>query len=203
MTGPTFRHLEETELNDLADGTVVEPPEEWIAHLRWCPTCRERLERIRALLDRAGSLTPEIDPGSDGWSTLRAQLTTRARAPRPPRSWIPIGLAAAVVLGLVAVALERRARSGGSQVVALDSTPASSEQSKTEQDLLAELELERGLLRPETVDQLEDELRVINAAAAELQSALARDPGNPTLRRLLAASNEQKAALLKQLGNAS
>jgi hypothetical protein len=204
MTEPSFRHLEDAELNDLADGTASGPPPEWLSHLRWCPSCRERLDRLRDLLERASHLTPELDPGREGWAALRSAIP--AQSPRATRlkSWLPIGLAAAVIIGLAYAALFLGTRPRDIAALGeVDSSRASSRQSKTEQDLLAELELERGLLRPETVDELEDDLKVINAAVAELEAAIARDPANPTLRRLLAASDEQKAALLKRLGNAS
>ena len=202
MTEPSFRHLEEAELNDLADGTVTSAPDEWTSHLRWCPACRERLEGIKGLLARASRLTSELEGGGGDWATLRARLAP-AVAPTPGRFRLktPLLLAAGVLLAVVG-ALVTRQRLDRSTGVA-DSTGTGSRPSKTEQDLLTELELERGLLRPETIEQLEDDLKTINAAAAELEAAIARDPNNPTLRRLLAASDEQKAALLKQLGNAS
>ena len=59
------------------------------------------------------------------------------------------------------------------------------------------LAVERGRLRPETVALLERNLAVIDAAIAESRAALARDPANADLRRLLAAASRHKVELLE------
>src|SRR5205823_196499 len=64
-------------------------------------------------------------------------------------------------------------------------------------------ELQRALLRPETRASLDRDLRTVDVAIAELKDAVARDPNNPALRRLLASSYRQKIDLLKRVGNAS
>jgi hypothetical protein len=68
--------------------------------------------------------------------------------------------------------------------------------------LLNRLELERSMLRPETVRSLDHDLRVIDQAIAELKLAVARDPRNAALHQLLASSYRQKAELLKRVANA-
>jgi hypothetical protein len=72
-----------------------------------------------------------------------------------------------------------------------------------EQELLADLEMRRSSLRPETSSEIDSSLTVINEAIAELRAASARDPKNATLRQLLAASRERKVELLRQTENAS
>ena len=59
------------------------------------------------------------------------------------------------------------------------------------------------MLRPETAEALARDLRVVDVAIAELKEAVARDPNNPALRRLLATSYRQKVDLLKRVSNAS
>ena len=73
----------------------------------------------------------------------------------------------------------------------------------TEQELLADLEMRRSSLRPQTSSEIDSSLKVIDQAIAELKAASARDPGNATLRHLLAVSIERKIELLKQTENAS
>lgn len=73
----------------------------------------------------------------------------------------------------------------------------------TEQELLADLEMRRSSLRPQTSSEIDSSLKVIDQAIAELKAASARDPGNATLRHLLAVSLERKIELLKQTENAS
>jgi len=50
---------------------------------------------------------------------------------------------------------------------------------------------------------LDRDLKVVDVAIAELKDAVARDPANPALRQLLAASYRQKVDLLKRASNAS
>ena len=69
--------------------------------------------------------------------------------------------------------------------------------------LLDELELRRSTMRPATAASVDRDLRIIDGAIDELTDALARDPDNPALRQLLAASYRQKRDLLKQADNAS
>jgi hypothetical protein len=73
----------------------------------------------------------------------------------------------------------------------------------TEQELLADLEMRRSSLRPETSSEIDSSLKVIDNAIAELRAASARDPKNATLRQLLAVSRERKIELLRQTENAS
>ena len=71
------------------------------------------------------------------------------------------------------------------------------------QALLDKLELQRALLRPDAAVALDRDLKVVDVAIAELKDAVARDPANPALRQLLAASYRQKVDLLKRASNAS
>jgi hypothetical protein len=71
------------------------------------------------------------------------------------------------------------------------------------ESLLEELELRRATMRPATAATVDRDLRILDGAIDELTDALARDPNNPALRQLLAASYRQKRDLLKQVDNAS
>jgi hypothetical protein len=69
--------------------------------------------------------------------------------------------------------------------------------------LLDELKLERARLAPETRATIDDDLKTVDLAIAELQAAIARDPTNPALRSMLASSYRQKVDVLKKISNAS
>ncbi|MGI8547147.1 MAG: hypothetical protein ACR2M1_07415 [Gemmatimonadaceae bacterium] len=73
----------------------------------------------------------------------------------------------------------------------------------TEQELLADLEMRRSTLRPETSAEIDSNLKVIDQAIAEVEAASARDPRNAALKQLLAVSRERKVELLRQTENAS
>jgi hypothetical protein len=117
-------------------------------------------------------------------------------------------MAAALVVAVIAVGLRTSARrpapgartqATASLIAVADSAQAYEEEAQT---LLNQLELRRAMLRPEAVVAIDHDLRVVDAAIAELKEAIARDPGNPALRRLLAASYRQKVDVLKRVGNA-
>ncbi len=65
-------------------------------------------------------------------------------------------------------------------------------------DLSATLDSERGSLSPETIAKLRESLKIIDAAILEARNALAADPANRTLIRMLSTSYEQKVDLLKR-----
>jgi thioredoxin-like negative regulator of GroEL len=69
--------------------------------------------------------------------------------------------------------------------------------------LLDDLKLQRAQLAPETRAAIDDDLKTVDLAIAELQAAVARDPRNPTLRTMLASSYRQKVDVLKKISNAS
>jgi hypothetical protein len=68
--------------------------------------------------------------------------------------------------------------------------------------LFNRLALERSLVRPEALASIERDLHVVDSAIAELDAAVARDPKNPVLRRLLASSYRQKVGILRRVANA-
>jgi hypothetical protein len=68
--------------------------------------------------------------------------------------------------------------------------------------LFNRLSLERSLLRPEALRLIDRDLHTVDAAIAELDAAVARDPNNPVLRRLLVSSYREKVDILKRVGNA-
>ena len=65
-------------------------------------------------------------------------------------------------------------------------------------ELSAELERARGRLAPATVRIIERNLAVIDSALAETRRALAQDPGNATLERLVIAAWRQKMDFLRR-----
>jgi anti-sigma factor RsiW len=217
-------HLTEEERHALAEGSL--PPEQLPpieAHLRGCAACSDDVARIKTLMTRI-SEAPVITgrpPLDELWPSIRSRIEAskvvalspnairlegRRRARRVGSSII---VAAALVIA--AVMLGERARARGSLQTAqlgdttsltavADSAHAYEEEA---QMLLNQLELRRSMLRPEAVVAIDHDLRVVDSAIAELTEAIAHDPNNPALRRLLASSYRQKVDVLKRVGNAS
>src|SRR5262249_51399392 len=124
----------------------------------------------------------------------------------PALRWVAVPIAALVIIGVgLSVWLwsaTRASNAPGAQSMAVvaESTQAYQDEAKA---LLNRLELQRAMLRPETAASIDKSLRVIDGAIAELEDAVARDPNNPELRRMLASSYRQKIDLLKRIENAS
>jgi hypothetical protein len=161
-------------------------------------------------------LWPEIHERIERGKVVALGTQPEAAAPLPPQkkiSWLwlaPIGVAAAVVIALFALPGKRAtqdrqttsmvADTGTTLVSVVDSSYAYEREA---QALLDKLELQRALLRPDAAQALDRNLHVVDVAIAELKDAVARDPANPALRQLLAASYRQKVDLLKRASNAS
>jgi len=197
------------------------------AHLRDCAACADDVERIRALVTAARDAARDAPLPDDLWPAIRSRIEARkvvamSGAPMSstgslrPRPVARVGAlvtfgaltAAALMLGVID---NRRPPANGpadpgaqrsaavTATTVADSTRAYQQEA---QQLLDRLELQRALLRPEAARALDDDLRTIDAAIAELQDAIAHDPENPALRQLLASSYRQKVELLRRAGNA-
>lgn len=217
-------HLTESERQLLAEaappGAIDDAPS---AHLSQCAACADDVARLRTVMSRARELARGAPLPDDLWPSIKSRIEARkivtigadvapiqrVRRAAPSMTAL-VGLAtltaAAVVLGV----LDNRApgaaageATGGPPSVPTtmiaDSTRVWAEESK---QLLDRLQLQRALLRPDAAQALDADLRTIDAAIAELEDAIARDPANPALRQLLASSYRQKVELLKRAGNA-
>jgi hypothetical protein len=65
-------------------------------------------------------------------------------------------------------------------------------------DLERTFDAGRATLRPETMRVIEDNLRTIDLAIAQADSALRRDPGSAYLNQYLAATMQRKLKLLRR-----
>ena len=215
-------HLTEEERHGLADGSLSpDRRAEADAHLAGCADCAGDVVRLQSLMARlkqpSDSARSELDAL---WPAIRARIergkvvslgadsTVRRSRSTVRLAAIVAGVAAAVVL---AFALGRESRPQADDVVTpgIHTTPivsiadSSGIYQQDVESLLEELELRRAMMRPATTADVERNLKIVDSAIAELTDALARDPNNPALRQLLAASYRQKRDLLKQADNAS
>jgi hypothetical protein len=214
------RHLTEAERHDAADGSLAPEQQATVAeHLAQCAPCADDVARVRNLMTRVRETPPDLDV--DLWPDIRSRIerekivqlsATTGEMPvvrrRPARSWLAlaaVGVAAALIL-FVALPISHEGESGSrtaadamsSEVqLVVDSTR---EYEREATILLNELELRRAMIRPQLRSSLDHDLRAIDDAILELKEAIARDPNNPALRRLLASSYKQKVDLLKRVG---
>lgn len=210
------QHLTEAERHDVADGSA--PPglaASAAEHLAHCEACARDVSRVRELMTRIRTAPPpSLD--ADLWPDIRArierekivQLAAAATAPHPGRRftrmliWTSAAAAAAVLLVLLPRTRNSK-RAAPTPSAATELRLAADSANAYEREatiLLNELELRRVMLRPQLRSSLDRDLEIIDDAILELKEAIARDPNNPALRRLLAASYKQKIDLLKRVG---
>ncbi|MFI5232896.1 MAG: hypothetical protein ACHQSE_10345 [Gemmatimonadales bacterium] len=150
------------------------------------PAIRERIEGAKVVaLPSAGTTMP---------------AARRAKLPRAV-AWTGVAVAAGAALFMYGRnASHREAPPAAVTMTAgADSTGFYEEQARILFDRLA---LERSLVRPEALASIDHDLHVVDSAIAELDAAVARDPANPVLRRLLASSYREKVDILRRVANA-
>ena len=170
------------------------------AHLATCSACEAALLASAGAPVGIAALSRSIEPESDLWPAIRERVVS-GRGPRRRIAVPRWALAAAAVLlivlssGVTAVLLRpgEPATMAGGGVGALEA-----EYSAVSEDLTGALEQARASLSPETLATIERNLRIIDAALDETRQALARDPGNEALGRMVVAAWRQKVDLLRR-----
>ena len=170
------------------------------AHLAGCAACRAALAELRGLVANAHALPQRIEPPRELWTGIAARITERPPARgtvwwRERAFWAGVSAAAATLVLVLGVhRLTGPARPSGPVegwgVVEADYQRATAELART-------LAAERHRLRPETVALVERNLALIDAALGEARAALAEDPGNADLQRLVVTAARQKVELLQ------
>lgn len=197
-------------LDDYVDGTLPEAESrELEVHLQGCAGCREEERQLRGLLAEAAAFAREVSPSRDLWPGIAERIRPERRglAFLPPgRWWSAAGLAAAAALAvaLVSSLVGREAP----PAAPVSPTPVRAEESalrdaeadyaRATSALLAALQQRRDL-SPETLASVQRNLDVIDQALGEVRTALAKDPGNPELTRMLAATHRKKVDVLRRV----
>jgi hypothetical protein len=190
------------------------------AHLTTCTECRETLDELRRVVDRARGLDDRL-PSKDLWSGIATRIGAKAvvpidRARVPARTArrlsfsVPQALAAGIALMIVSSgAVWLSLRSHGSAQSPADTSrsidmPAAWHQVDSSVDpvvagLRTTLQQNRGQLRDSTVRILEKNLAIIDSAIAEARRALDADPNNNYLNHHLADVVRRRADLLRRV----
>lgn len=210
-------HLTEERLNDYVDGCL--PPDERREaerHLELCEECRGEVDALRSLLREVAGLPAEIAPPPELWTGIREE-TVELPARRRGALWeMRYGLAAAAVVlvaltsaltvtltrqrapaALPAVTVQEPARPAAAASLAAF-REAEAEYVRTASDLEAVLRARRGQLSPETVEVLEENLRIIDGAIRDARAALAADPASADLPHLLSSMYREKIDVLER-----
>ena len=192
------------------------------AHLHACATCAEELNALRRVVAYAGMVASEdTAPARDLWSGIHARIApasrdTKAAARRISLSLAQLAAAAVLLIAVSATAawiLRGRAPvnpAAGSSVIQAEVEPtapasdarlvnfADAQYDAAVSDLELALHERRNDLNPRTVEILERNLKLIDAAIAQARQALEEDPGNTYLNRHLVESRQRKLELLRR-----
>ncbi|HMI57512.1 MAG TPA: hypothetical protein VK511_05660 [Gemmatimonadaceae bacterium] len=215
-------HLEEDDRQGAADGTLdADRMREAYAHLAVCGECAADVQRLRMVMMRTREAPVAIETQEDLWPAIRARIdrskivplgvtnAANARGARR-RPWLAIASTAIAAALLIAALMEMQrwrpsdvAEVPAAADVAFASAADSSRMYENEaRRLLNELEMQRAMMTPAARASLDSDLVVIDRSIAELKDAVARDPRNVSLQRLLAASYRQKVELIERANNA-
>ncbi|HEY2848819.1 MAG TPA: hypothetical protein VGI97_03005 [Gemmatimonadaceae bacterium] len=180
-----------TEPEDLEDQRVLKLRERVRADSAAHPVPEELWPAIRERIEGAKIVAlPSAEP---------AMLTARRANVRRTVAWSAAAVAAGAALFMFGRRTVPPALPAATVTNAADSTGFYEEQARI---LFNRLSLERALVRPEALASIDHDLHVVDSAIAELDAAVARDPANPVLRRLLASSYREKVDILKRVANA-
>jgi hypothetical protein len=207
-------------LDDYVDGVLAEDDAAAVEqHLASCAACRAAEQSTRRLLAHAAALPRSVAPPRDLWPDVERTIARRGLAGmfawRQP--WL-LAAAAAVFVAVLAGVAWRSEPVGGVQSVAIptaggpslepvamvpvaDPTLAEAEREyeAAARTLLAVLEQRRSRLAADDLARVEDNVAVIDRALAEVREALAKDPVNPELNRMLVATHRKKVDVLRRV----
>lgn len=165
------------------------------------------------LLAKAAELPRDVVPQRDLWPAIAAQITKTGNAPAKPAFRWPLALAAAFLVasvsGLLTWSLTRDPQPAGSAVIAQDPAAATdlvpvrygpnsgltAAELAARDALLVQFHEAVATLKPETRDAIAKNLAVMQAAADEIDAALAQDPASGMLRGMLAGTYKQELNL--------
>lgn len=202
-------------LSEFLDGELpAGEARECEAHLGTCAECREELEALRAIRDRAAALG-DVPAPEELWPGIASRIAAEAPGrvlPLPRRriaAWVLPAAAAAVITVVAALAFfAGRGVTGRAASNAVPAPAASGEAALASYDPVAvdgevaelqrALDRGRGKLDPQTVAVLEENLRVIRRATDDARRALAADPANRELQDYFAATVQSKLRLMRR-----
>lgn len=228
MTRPTDCDALRELLDERLDGGLdAERSARLESHLGVCADCRTAAAQLETLRTATDRLPRELEPARDLWPGVERRLEPRrgwlhsvaALMDSALRRPAPFFAAAAAGLALtVAVWIWRTepAPTGSPTAtpasLAVDAESiASRNRARAElarfedgvllahQDLLEAVQSQPDRFSPETLEALEENMRIIDQAIGQIRTALDDDPFNHRLNLLLAAQYQHEVQLLKRL----
>jgi hypothetical protein len=206
-----------TRIDDFVDGELAPSTRDEVArHLSQCAACRDDEQGVRALLAATAARPRELTPGRELWPGISERMRVVVPFPRPAARFQPLALvaAAALLIALSSLVTWRIARPSETRLAARPAEPqgtliahapatglleAETEYARATDELLLALQERRDSLAPETLVEVEQNLRAIDGALKSLRQALADDPGNQQLTHLLTGTHKRKVEALRRV----
>ena len=208
-------------LDEYVDGSLAEAEFQALEmHLAECEACRREERLLRALLAHAEALPEEKMPERDLWAGIAAQIRD-GNVVRGPASWWrnPAALAAAAAVVIAVSGALLVVRPGGTPGPSAGASPsaegvrqlaavtasqaglreAEREYARATADLMQVLEAQRPTLSPETARTIEENLKTIDQALAQVRAALEKDPTDARLAHLLTTTHQKKVDALQRI----
>lgn len=178
-------------------------------------------DREDPLLAKAAELPKEIEPSRDLWPGIAARLAESPRAAGARRRNWPMALAAgfvvAAVSALLTFSLVRAPGPAAPAVVAATDAPGadivpvnygpnsglSTQELAARDELVARFREKFATLRPDTREAIVKNLAIMQAAADEIDAALAKDPASGMLKGMLVGTYKQELQLYSTVVTAS
>ena len=193
-------------LDDFVDGELAGPERARVdEHLAACAGCRAEEARLRALLGEAAALPREVAPPADLWP----HIERRIRVSRGGGAWTRHLAAAACLALALGGALTARSTRGPApaseptpQAVALEAADVEQierDYERAASALLVKLRGQQDRMSPETVAQVEESLRTIDAALEQIRAALKQRPEEPALHLMLTSTHRKKVEVLRRM----
>lgn len=221
-TDETLQRLVDGELPSATDMPVR-------AHLEACMECRKRASDLEALIARVGALLPSIEPEEDLWpgiaerfgaATESEGVTSGGRGKSSVRrsAWNRDALRAVAWITAAAAILTvgiglGRSLPRASGPIALETSVATpptitlvadeAAYDATVADLREVLAGMRADLQPETVEAIEENLRIIDSAIDDARAALAADPASDFLLHRISIYKQTKLDVLRAATSAA
>jgi anti-sigma factor RsiW len=205
------QHISTTQLHDYVDDMLGSEERAVVEmHLKECSACRNEREEISTLVAQVGALPESIMPMRDLRPGIAARLSETPVLRVRKRSWLLPALATAAALVLVTAGATRwwllREQPAVATRVVAHATSALPVAFRSEEgqyvDAIAAvqktLDRDRARLSPVTIDVLERNMAIIDHAIVESRAALASDPANRDLSRLVLSAYQQKLELLRR-----
>ena len=155
------------------------------------------------LLRRARALDRSIEPGRDLWDGISAELSRSA--PARPSRFVPLALAASLLVGVTAVAMlfSSGAPDGGAPPAVaqadLLTVGLDPELVATRDELVTSLDAELAEMSPESQAAVAAGLQDIEQALARIHAELEDDPNSELLLELLVKTYTDQVILLGEM----